>query len=110
LEGLLGTISQGTHPNECGSNHIMHSKLVYKYTTSCIGILIWIRTQKQGNKGTAEKVGYTCRYTSGQSPTQSITMTELGIECPQVYLQVYIGNLACLPVFSYSLVSLLFVL
>jgi len=57
---------------------------------------MWIRDQrrkKQGNKGTAEKwrttkVAYTYRYTSGQSLTQSITMTELGIKCPLVYLQV----------------------
>jgi len=59
------------------------------------GILIWLldqRTKKQGNKGTAEKwqtskVLYTCRYTSGLSLIQSITITELGIKCPLVYPQ-----------------------
>ena len=45
----------------------------------------------QGKKGTAEKwqtskVGDT--YISGQSLSQSITMTESGIKCPLVYLQV----------------------
>ena len=47
---------------------------------------------KAGNQGNSWKVlnkqsAYTCRYTSGQSLTQSITLNELGIKCSLVYLQ-----------------------
>ena len=76
---------------------ILHSTYITSRRKK-LGILSWIRdqrTKKQGNKRTAESCGtrevaYTCRYTSGHLiPTvQSITMTELGITCPLVYLQV----------------------
>ena len=48
------------------------------------------------------EVAYIYKYTSGHLilTLQSITMAELGIKCPLVHLQVYIGNLYCFTTFS----------
>ena len=69
----------------------MYASVTMHYKVK-LGILSWIRDQNN-KAGTAEKwqtskIADTCRYTSVLSLIQSITMTELGIKCPLVYLQV----------------------
>ena len=66
-----------------------------------------IKEQKSREiRGTAEscetrEVAYTCKYASGHliPILQFITMTELGITCPLVYLQVYASQISAVPLF-----------
>jgi len=58
----------------------------------------WIkdqRTKQQGNKETAKQWQNkeSHLYTLSINPYKCITMTELGVKCPLVYLQVCISNL-----------------